>query len=66
MQPHDDIRLRHMLDSAEEAVGFAVGKSRNDLDDDRKLRSLCIRNESESYFIIIIIAFPTGWIRVRL
>jgi uncharacterized protein with HEPN domain len=37
MQSHDDIRLKHMLDSAEEAVEFAVGKSRNDLDDDRKL-----------------------------
>ena len=37
MQPHDDIRLRHMLDSAEEAVEFAAGKSRKDFDDDRKL-----------------------------
>ena len=29
MQPHDDTRLRHMLDSAREAVEFVTGKSRN-------------------------------------
>jgi len=28
MQSHDDIRLKHMLDSAEEAVEFAVGKGK--------------------------------------
>lgn len=37
MLPHDNIRLRHMLDSALEAVKFADGKSREDLDNDRKL-----------------------------
>ena len=37
--PHreDDIRLRHMLDAAREAVAFAEGKSREDLDQDRQL-----------------------------
>ena len=44
MQPDDDIRLRHMLDSAEEAVEFAVGKSRDDLDDDRKLLLAIIKS----------------------
>jgi len=44
MQPHDDIRLQHMLDSAEEAVEFAVGKSRNDLYDDRKLLLAIIKS----------------------
>ena len=44
MQQHDDIRLQHMLDSAEEAVEFAVGKSRNDLDDDRKLLLAIIKS----------------------
>jgi len=34
MQPHDDTRLRHMLDSAKEAVEFAAGKSRKELDDE--------------------------------
>jgi len=33
-----------MLDSAEEAVEFAVGKSRNDLDDDRKLLLAIIKS----------------------
>ena len=37
MLPHDNKRLRHMLDSALEAVKFADGKSREDLDNDRKL-----------------------------
>ena len=37
MQPDDNIRLKHMLDSATEAVEFAAGKTRKDLDDDRKL-----------------------------
>lgn len=31
------IRIRHMLDSANEAVKFTRGKTRSDLDDDRKL-----------------------------
>jgi len=44
MQSHDDIRLKHMLDSAEEAVEFAVDKSRNDLDDDRKLLLAIIKS----------------------
>ena len=34
---HDEIRLRHMLDAAKEAVKFAPGKSRKDLDNDRML-----------------------------
>ena len=44
MQPHDDIRLRHMLDSAEEAVEFAAGKSRKDFDDNRKLLLAIIKS----------------------
>jgi uncharacterized protein with HEPN domain len=44
MQPHDDIRLRHMLDSAEEAIEFAAGKSRKDFDDNRKLLLAIIKS----------------------
>lgn len=44
MQPHDDIRLRHMLDSAEEATEFAAGKSRKDFDDNRKLLLAIIKS----------------------
>lgn len=44
MQPHDDTRIRHMLDSAKEAVEFATGKSRKDLDDDRKLSLAIIKS----------------------
>lgn len=33
----DAIRLKHMLDAAEEAFAFAAGRSRADLDGDRKL-----------------------------
>ena len=37
MQPGDLVRLQHMLDAAKEALGFAVGRSRADLDRDRML-----------------------------
>ncbi len=37
MQKDDRIRLRHMLDAAREAVQFAEGKTRTDLDGDRLL-----------------------------
>ena len=33
----DSVRLAHMLDSIDEALLFAKGRSRNDLDDDRML-----------------------------
>ncbi len=44
MHQNDKIRLRHMLDAAKEAVGFAVGKSRKDLDVDRKLTLAIIKS----------------------
>ena len=44
MPSHDEIRLRHMLDSALEAVKFAYGKSRKDLDIDRKLLLAIIKS----------------------
>jgi uncharacterized protein with HEPN domain len=37
MQKPDAIRIRHMLDACHEALGFAKGKSRSDLDKDRML-----------------------------
>jgi uncharacterized protein with HEPN domain len=37
MREDDQIRLRHMLDAAREAVHFAGGKTRDDLDKDRLL-----------------------------
>ena len=37
MRNDDLIRLKHMLDAAREAVGFAQGKTRQDLDSDRML-----------------------------
>jgi len=39
MHKDDAIRLRHMLDAAREAVEFAEGRTRVDLDSDRKLVS---------------------------
>ena len=33
----DEIRLRHMLDAAREAVSFASGRSREELETDRQL-----------------------------
>ncbi|HQY92677.1 MAG: DUF86 domain-containing protein [Caldilinea sp.] len=37
MSSDDLVRLQHMLDAAEEAVSFAQGGKRKDLDGDRKL-----------------------------
>ena len=37
MRKDDIVRLRHMLDAAREAQGFAVTRSRSDLDHDRQL-----------------------------
>ena len=37
MRRDDEIRLRHMLDAAREAVSFVQGQARSDLDNDRQL-----------------------------
>ena len=37
MREHDDVRLRHMIEAAREAVSFAHGRVRGDLDSDRQL-----------------------------
>jgi len=44
MSRHDsDIRLRHMLEHAKEAVVMARGKTRADLDNDRQLNLSLVR-----------------------
>jgi len=37
MQKADKVRLQHMLDAAQEALAFAKGRHRSDLDSDRML-----------------------------
>lgn len=37
MEHKDAIRLKHMRDAAQEALTFAKGKTRSDLNDDRQL-----------------------------
>jgi len=37
MHKDDTVRLRHMLDASQEAITFAQGHTRADLDTDRKL-----------------------------
>lgn len=44
MRKDDTVRLRHMLDAAEEAIGFAQGGERKDLDQDRKLTLALIKD----------------------
>ena len=44
MLTHYETRLRHMFDSAREAVEFATGKSRKNLDDDRQLSLAIIKS----------------------
>ncbi|MGD0112255.1 MAG: HepT-like ribonuclease domain-containing protein [Armatimonadota bacterium] len=43
MRLEDTIRLRHMLDAAEEAARFAAGASRSDLDTNRMLAFALVR-----------------------
>jgi uncharacterized protein with HEPN domain len=38
-----DIRLRHMLDHAQEAIALAEGRTRQDLDRDRLLELTLVR-----------------------
>ncbi len=44
MRRDDEIRLRHMLDAAEDAVRFVVGRKREDLDTDRMLALALVRS----------------------
>ena len=37
MYRDDLVRLRHMIDAAQEAIGFSAGRYRKDLDQDRML-----------------------------
>ena len=39
----DNVRIRHMLDAAREAVAFVEGRSRGNLDTDRKLNLSLVR-----------------------
>jgi uncharacterized protein with HEPN domain len=44
MNSGDDVRLRHMLEAAREAISRAEGRSRADLDDNRMLFHSLVRN----------------------
>lgn len=39
----DNVRIRHILDAAREAVDFSQGRSRTDLDSDRRLNLSLVR-----------------------
>lgn len=41
---HDLIRLHHMLDAARDAINFATGKTRKDLDTDRILALAIVKS----------------------
>ena len=43
MHRDDEVRLRHMLDAAKEAVSFAQNRARADLDKDRMLTHSLVR-----------------------
>jgi uncharacterized protein with HEPN domain len=43
MQPEDRIRWQHMIDAAEDAMGFMRGRTRADLDQDRMLAFAVVR-----------------------
>jgi uncharacterized protein with HEPN domain len=44
-QHNDTIRLRHMLDHAQEAVAMVAGKDRSDLHRNRVLELALVRND---------------------
>lgn len=44
MLKDDPVRLRHMLDAAQEAMGFVVGRQRADLDKDRQLTLALVKS----------------------
>lgn len=44
MLKYDAIRLRHMLDASKEALSFAQGKGRGDLDKERQLALALIKS----------------------
>ena len=44
MHRDDRIRIQHMLDAAREALAFAAGKTRDDLDTDRVLTLALIKS----------------------
>ena len=43
MQDEDRIRVGHMIEAAEDALGFIVGRTRADLDTNRKLLFALVR-----------------------
>jgi len=43
MSKDDDVRIRHILDASREAISFAEGRTRQDLDTDRKLSLSLVR-----------------------
>lgn len=43
MSQPDDIRIRHMIEAGERAVGFVAGRSRADLDTDEMLRFALVK-----------------------
>jgi uncharacterized protein with HEPN domain len=38
MSPRDQVRLKHMIDAGEEALGFVAGRTRAELETDVMLR----------------------------
>ena len=43
MQPEDRVRILHMIEATEAALGFVAGRQRADLDDDTMLRFALVR-----------------------
>jgi hypothetical protein len=57
MRKDDAIRLRHMVDAAEEAISFASDRKREDLDLDRML-ALSLVIEFEAVFCGLLRGHP--------
>ena len=55
MHPHDLIRIRHMLDAGTDAMSFAAGRTRADLDKDRQLLLSIVKS----------LSFPCGQVGLK-
>ncbi|MDZ7361142.1 MAG: hypothetical protein ONB46_10495 [candidate division KSB1 bacterium] len=55
MRKDDEIRLRHMLDAAKEAITLAAGKSRGEIENERLLNLSLVRLKSLARLLIMFL-----------
>ena len=61
MHKDDEVYLRHMLDAAHEAVSFAEGRKRSDLDSDRQL----VLSKESCYEVVVKVVLNSSVVQVE-